>query len=257
MIIPLIPGFPSHARSQVPPPILPANLGLGKEPPPRVPPAGGGPHAPPCVQPVPAPRFQGGCSEITRISSTLDPTACPLWNPYPLASPLYLLPHRACPAPLSASRSRYPAAMAPLSVLALSLEPPRVAGPPPAPPHLSSPSSGGRGLGRARAASAPLPRPGRPREEVPLSVSGEGRAGRPEGAAPRTRSGRELRGGGGGGGGGGGSGPYKRRGQGGREASVRPMCRPRGAGAGVEAAGAMRTSWAGGRRGAERSRLGA
>lgn len=40
--------------------------------------------------------------------------------------------------------------------------------------------------GQGRAASAPLPRPGRPREEVLLSVSGEGRAGRPEEAAPRT-----------------------------------------------------------------------
>lgn len=72
---------------------------------------------------------------------------------------------------------------------------------------------------------------------------------------PRTGSGREL--GGGGGGGGGGSGPYKRRGQGEREASVRPMCGPLGAGAGVGAAGAMRTSWAGGRWGAEQSHLGA
>lgn len=72
---------------------------------------------------------------------------------------------------------------------------------------------------------------------------------------PRPGSGPELGGGGEGGGGGGGSRPYKRRGQGRREASVSPMCRPRGAGVG--AAGAMRAGWAGGRRGAERSRLGA
>ncbi|KAM7325017.1 hypothetical protein ACRRTK_015270 [Alexandromys fortis] len=131
---------------------------------------------------------------------------------------------------------------------------------PPPPPPLPCLSSRGRALGRAGAASAPLPRPGWPREEVPLSVSGEGRPGRPEGAAPRTGSagrwealaegragerGRE----------GGGSGPYKRRGQGGREASVRPMCRPPGAGVG--AARAMRAGWVGGRRGAKRSRLGA
>lgn len=83
MIIPLIPEFLSHARSQVPPPTPPANPGLGKEPPPPVPPAGGGTHAPPCVQPVPGPRSQGGCSEITRISSTLDPAARPLWSPLP------------------------------------------------------------------------------------------------------------------------------------------------------------------------------
>lgn len=59
---------------------------------------------------------------------------------------------------------------------------------PPPPPPLPRPELGGRAPGRAGAASAPLPRPGWPREEVPLSVSGEGRPGRPEGAVPRTGS---------------------------------------------------------------------
>lgn len=72
----------------------------------------------------------------------------------------------------------------PLSSLASGLEALRAAAPSPA---LRS-ELGGRAPGRAGAASARLPRPGWPREEVPLSVSGEGRPGRPEGAAPRTGS---------------------------------------------------------------------
>lgn len=174
-------------------------------------------------------------------------------NPLPtgLAPPP---PRTLRPALLSSSGSRYPA-----SPRAWNPCPPLAAAPLPCSPA-PRPELWGRALGRAGAASAPLPRPGWPREEVPLSVSGEGRPGRPEGAALRTGSagrwealaegragerGRE----------GGGSGPYKRRGQGGREASVRPMCRPPGAGVG--AARAMRAGWAGGRRGAKRSRLGA
>lgn len=204
----------------------PTNPRLGEEPPPPAHPRETGPSMPQ------GPGSQGG------RSSTPGPASCSS-PPEPVH-----LPHAARPAALSSSRSRYPAAPAPLSDPAVGRCSPL--------PLLHS-SSEGPGLGRAGAASAPLPRPGRPREEVPLSVSGEGRAGRPEGAVPRTGSGRELRGGGGGGGGG--SGPYKQRGQGGREASVRPMCRPQGAGVG--AAGAMHEGWAGGRLGAERSRLGA
>jgi hypothetical protein len=195
MIILLSPQFSSHARSQVPsqlrPPRLPpdrppvhpnpesrAGLGVASPSPTRqrrgpraftAPsrPRGSGSQAGSCGVPT------GPCS----WASAVRPLPSPL--PYPPASPLSL------PAPRPASSVIGLAV--PLSALVLGWESLRAAAPSPA----SRPELGGRGQNRAGAARARLPRPGRPREEVPLSVSREGRARRPEGAAPRTGSGRE------------------------------------------------------------------
>ncbi|XP_028620947.1 uncharacterized protein LOC114619261 [Grammomys surdaster] len=160
--------------------------------------------------------------------------------PRPSNSPL---PAPRRPSPLSASRSRYPAWPQAWKPCAPPPPPPlpglssgavRRAGPEPPPRRFPGPAGRGR---RSRCQSAGKAGPG-------------GQRGRRRGLA-RPGAGRRWRRGGRGGG----SGPYKRRGQGGREASVRPMCRPPGAGVG--AARAMRAGWAGGRRGAKRSRLGA
>lgn len=170
------------------------------------------------------------------------PAPGPLGARYPPASPLQLpVPRR--PALLSASRSRYPAwpqawkpcaPPPPPPLSGLSSGAARRAGPEPPPRRFPGPAGRGR---RSRCQSAGKAGPG-------------GQRGRRRGLA-RPGAGRRWRRGGRGGG----SGPYKRRGQGGREASVRPMCRPPGAGVG--AARTMRAGWAGGRRGAKRSRLGA
>lgn len=185
---------------------------------------------------------------------------------YPPASPLQLPRTLPGPAQLEASRSRYPASPRAWNPLRAARRP---RSPPPAPllPRSPGRSSGGgggpragQGRSRLRAASqAWLAAGGGP------AVSQRGRPARAaRGGGAEDGLGRALGGAGGGAGarggvgwwwGGGGSGPYKRRGQGGREASVRPMCRPPGAGVG--AARAMRAGWAGGRRGAKRSRLGA
>lgn len=200
MITPLISEFLSHARSQVQAPLRPS------PPPPEsgtwartlTPSLTGGRRDPrefPAPLPTSGPGSREGRSGVTRISRP-TPAARPLRSPLPARPrPFSPLPPRPAGSvirllvPLSGSHGPV-------------IRPWRWAWSPRASrgrrrPLPRSPAAvRGPRVGQGRAASAPLPRPERPREEVLLSVSGEGRAGRPEEAAPRTaraRSGRRRR----------------------------------------------------------------
>lgn len=149
MIVPLMPEFPSHARSQVPAPLRPplchpareSSTGRGAA---TLSPTRGrrDPRARPSLSPPRGPGSPGGRSEITRISSTPD-LANPLQSPLP-AGLAHLSTPRPSPAgsvirlpvPLSGSHGRVIRSCA---------------GSPPAPPPLPGRSSRGRGLGRAGA----------------------------------------------------------------------------------------------------------